>query len=197
MSVADIPKEVLKELVLEFQKINDRDVFERILFRVDRLVQFVMAKERHRWSHLRSEDLQDIYQAACVGLCNGIIKVKSTDTPNQVILRIFAYIQAEIRKEFPANRTKFYTTEEKLTEEPVYRELESECLREVYHSLIVQGIITEQEYNLLCQRYVDGMMWKEIAARAHMNIDCVRKMVEEARLRMRHQLRLRSITAED
>jgi len=185
MSVADIPKEVLKEL----QKINDRDVFERILFRVDRLVQFVMAKERHRWSHLRSEDLQDIYQAACVGLCNGIIKVKPTDTPNQVILRIFAYI--------PANRTKFYTTEEKLTEEPVYRELESECLREVYHSLIVQGIITEQEYNLLCQRYVDGMMWKEIAARAHMNIDCVRKMVEEARLRMRHQLRLRSITAED
>lgn len=197
MSLSSVPKEVLKELALKFQETNDGGVFERILLRVDRLVQHVMSRERHRWPHLHIEDPQDIYQAACVGLCNGIATVKITDTPDQVVLRFFAYIQAEIRKEFPVNRTKFYTTEERLTEDPVYRDLESECLREVYLSLIAQGVISEQEYNLLCQRYVQGMEWKAIAAGARMNIDCVRKLVEEARMRMHHQLRVRGVLAED
>lgn len=197
MNVSEVPKEVLKQLALEFQETNDRAAFERILVRVDRLVQAVMAKERHQWSHLRSEDPQDVYQAACIGLCNGIACIKTTDTPDQVILKFYGYIQAEIRKEFPAQRYKFYTKGEKSTDELVYRELESECLQQVYQSLIDQGIITQIEYNLLCQRYVYNMKWKVIAAGAQMNIDCVRKMVEEARGRMRHQLRLRDVTVED
>lgn len=200
-AVSDVPKEVLKQLVLEFQQeTNDKgSLFERILVRVDRLLQYVMAKERRNWPHLRIEDPQDIYQAACAGLCNGIATVKSTDTPDQVILRIFAYVQAEIRKEFPVNRYKYYTymVQEKQIEEPVYRQLESEYLREVYQSLIVRGIISQKEYNLLCQRYIEGLEWKVIAAGVQMNIDCVRKLVEDARNRMRHQLRLRGITTEE
>lgn len=197
MNVLDIPKEVIQRLCLEFQDQPDGDTFERILFRVDRLIQSVMKREQRRWAHLRSEDPQDLYQASCIGLCNAIGTVKFTETSNQTILRIIAYVQAEIRKEFPLKRNKFCTRGERITEEPVYRQLESECLHDVFLSLIAEGVLTEKEYNIMCQRCIEGTQWKIIASAMRMNIDSAKQMLYAAQGRARHQLRIRGITLED
>lgn len=197
MNIEDIPKQVVKELALRFQETNDGAVFERILLRVDRLVQWMMHCERRKWQHLRNEDQQDLYQAAMVGMCNGIARIRPDDTPNVAIFKLTAYTKAEIRKEFPANRNKYCTTETLIDDTSVYRDLESECLNEVFHSLIDQGIITDREYNFLCQRYIHAMPWKTIATMAQMNIDSIKQMVYAARNRMRHCLRRRGITGED
>jgi len=197
MPIEDIPKKVVQELALQFQETNDGAVFERILMRVDRLCQWVMHTEVRQWAHLRSEDPQDIYQAALIGLYRGVARIRTDDTPNHAIFKLTAYMRCEIRKEFPQNRNKYGTTKEPIDETSVYRALDSQCLDEVFHSLIKLGIINEMEYNFLCQRFIHKQPWKTIALSAEMNIDCVKQMVYAARNRMRHCLRRRGITGED
>ncbi|MHA1288431.1 MAG: hypothetical protein ACTSPB_13590 [Candidatus Thorarchaeota archaeon] len=197
MNIQEVPKTVLKELALKYQEDRDGETFERILCRVDNLLLYVVHTLRRKWSQLQLEDIRDLYQTATIGLYNALLTVRIEETPDKVIARIIAYVKSEIRKGFPRPTISSRCGIESFSSLPVYHQLECECLREVFQSLIDQEIVSDEDFNFLRLRYVYGLPFADIARTTPLHMETVKRRVYDVTNRIRHQLRLRGIDKGD
>jgi len=189
-------KGVLKELVLEYQEKLDPQLFERILSRVDNLVLSVVHGCRKVCPHLMDEDAEDIYQTALIGLNNGLLKVKLEESSDLMIARMIAYMKCAIRVEFPYKPMpeEFILSQKSVeVDNSAFLELENEFIQESLEQLVKEEILTQKELNLVLLRYKREFSCEKISKLFDMPEGTVRKYIQDALLRIRHQFRVRGI----
>lgn len=192
-------KEVIQELALQYRNSASTELFERILVRVDNLVLSVVHKCLSIYPHLLLEDLDDVYNVALIGLHNGLLKVKETETIDQTIARLIAYIKCAIKVEFPYKPLPeaYIRTQNQvdLTDpgDSVFSELEYEFIQEALQHLVDEDILTQKELDLVNLRYRDDLSCGLIAKHLETTEGTVRKHVQDALLRIQQQFRFRGI----
>jgi len=76
-----------------------------------------------------------------------------------------------------------------VSEELIYRDLESEFLKERYQKLIRDGVISSEEFDLLVMRFVDEMTYKDIAEKVNHTYTWVSTKINNSLNRIRWELR--------
>lgn len=222
MSANNENHKYLRDLTTEFRSSNNPATFEEILKIVDKLLLYVIYGARRSKPYLRKVGLQDLYHTAVLGLHQALGTVKDDEPGSKIIYRIVRYVQNEIGKDNKHNRTnkvsfpfsiadisfqvnlhsfdmahsgKFISQIEKLliaSDSSVCRSLEGEFTRDRFAKLIEEGIITSQEFEMLCMHYVYGMSFTDIAGQMDSTVSTISRKIEKVLNRLRFEFRRRN-----
>jgi DNA-directed RNA polymerase specialized sigma24 family protein len=185
--------EVLKELVVDYQKSKSASTFARILKRVDRLLLDTIHKYVRRNTYLNKIELRDLYHTSIVGLGRAIITSKSKESGEQIVARIIRYVQWQIDKFYPNPKRKIKIVSDSTSpaKENFYNpsisetELEGRLILENLERLKNEGILPEEDYKLLIDKYIVGKSYKVLAKELDILPISVQKRMERIMKRVR------------
>lgn len=193
----NVLKGVIKELVLEYRENPDPALFEKILYKVDNLVLKVVNVSRTVCPHLLNEDIDDIYEAAIIGLYNALRTVKKEESSGITYARLIAYMRCSIKKEFPQKSLPDLYLSSQIKSQmgrPVeHLELEFEFISEILQDLVAKEVIAQQDLDLVLDRYLQGADCKDLAIKYQCSVSKIRKQLKDILQIVRHQLRMRGI----
>lgn len=196
MDIEQVSKEVLKDLVLQYQQDQSPETFGRILEKVDKLILYEIHRLRRKCPHLRQEDTQDLYQTAIVGLYTAISYVTEQDSPDIVLAKLVVYLKAEIKKNFPQANVTFETlkaAEVVEAKDTLFHNLQYNEILEILKQLVISGIVTQKELDLIRMRFAEGLTYRKIAEKNGLYESTVRLKIQKILDRIRHQLRVKGI----
>jgi len=184
---------VLKELVFKFKKTKDKTIFLKILKRIDNLIVSVVNKFiARKFLYQNKEYHQDFYHSAIIGVYRGINTAKESESGRVLQARLIAYMKAEIRNfcDNPKEKKIIFDIYKDtiVSGETVYEDLERELLRERYSKLILDNIITLDEFNLLCIKFVKHTKMKDIMKITYHSDNWIRKKIKSILRRIRVNL---------
>lgn len=210
---------LLKDLALEFKREKSPKIFKEIVTKVDRLLFKTIHKARRNRPYLKKVDFLDLYQDAVIGLYQALNTVKDDEPGSKVIYRIVRYAYNEIGKNnkksnkvtFPfsiadvafqvhlycsdmSRSAKFISEIENtlVEQKPVYAALELECIRDRLSKLIEEGIISTEEFIMICMHHVNGKTYTYIANQFGTSYSTVSRKVKKALNRLRFEFRKRN-----
>jgi len=210
--------QLLKELALEFVDSKSQSIFIAIIQKVDNLLLYTINKARIAKPYLRKVELQDLYHDAIIGTYYGLLKTKKNEPGSKILYWITRYISNELSKHYkPTKRIVFpfevesvafqvhlylsdmahqeiYLNQLKnnLSEEvSVFKNLESEFVRERFAKLIEEDVISSEEFMMLNMYFVDGMRYKNIAKQFGTSQPTVSRKIKNALNRLRYEFRRR------
>ena len=192
----DILKGIVKDLALEYKRTSDPEVFEKILYRIDLLVLKVVNMSRSICPHLSKEDPEDIYRTAIIGLYKGLKTVKEEESSGITFARLIAYMRSAISSEFPYKvLPELYINSQKdlIEEKSVHENLEFELIKETIENLVIEGVISKFEKDLIFCRYLEEYNCEDLASMFGFSVSKIRKQIDDTLLVIRHQLRIRGI----
>ena len=182
---SELSHQILKKLVFEYKETKDKTIFLKILKRIDNLIVHTVNKYITRRPQFQSMDYyQDFYHSAIVGVYKGIDSAKESESGSKLQARLIAYMKAEIRNfcENPEEKKiilSVYRDKDKVVpEETVYQSLEQEFLRERYQKLISDNVITLEEIQLLCMKFVDNYKMKALMVKTGHSDNWIRKKIK-------------------
>ncbi len=210
--------EYLKELALIFKESQNQETFMKIVELVNRLLYKLVHKARRSKPYLKRVDIQDLYSTALLGLFKAVLKVKEDQPGIKLISDIVGYVGNEIAKDnkktnkvtfpfsiaevalqvhlysndMPQSQKYLYQIENKLVDsEPVYKELEMNFLRDRFETLIAEGIISFEEFEMLTMRFVNDMSFEEIAIQMEGSDVNAAAIIESTLNKLRYEFRKR------
>jgi hypothetical protein len=192
MDIENTSKEVLKGLILQYKQSKDSEVFEQILSRVDKLIEYEVFLLRQKCPHLRREDKQDLYQTAILGLYTAINYVNEEDSPSIVPAKLVVYMKAEIKKTYPNAIITCGSPEDlEVPEKGAFDEVEYNEIREVLDGLVNRGIIEKRDLDFLEMKFSLELTLKEISklSSPHVTEECVRRRIQKTLNKIRYEFR--------
>lgn len=188
--------EVIKDLVMQYQKNPTPELFERILKRVDNLVLKTVNIARSLCPHLLAEDPDDLYQTAIMGLYPAITTTKEDEDPYYVVARLIAYMKCELKKGYPYKvlAPGFLEEQEEFTsDDDIFKNLNYENLLEILNKFVEENLVSSDELDFIKMRYMQDMSCEEISKVSGISTGTVREKIEKAILRIQHQIRIRNL----
>ena len=96
-----VQKEVIRQLVTEYQQDRNESVFGRLLKRLDSLVISKVNQLKNQYFYYDSNiTFDEIYQTAIVGFGEGLLSMRDEDDGDACVIRILSYIKAAVRRTF-------------------------------------------------------------------------------------------------
>ena len=161
--------ERIRDLALLYQKTRDQETFQRIIERIDNLIIYAILPFYYRYNFIGRPDLQDLYQTGLVGVYKMVEKVREEDEVAFIPLKVITYVRNEIaqsytlkEKERDAVKKSFCVKENYVSNEDVFKKMESEDIQKVFGNLISNGVISQEDFDLLVDRFVEEMSINEI-----------------------------------
>ena len=198
-----IMNEVLKDLVTQYQRTIDPEVFEKILRRVDRLVYRVAHQLRRipYYHYLRSENINDLYQTGVVGIYKAILKIPAGENPEKIPAWFVAYIKNEILTSFPRPHSVHLSQLEEVwipaKEEDLVHENADVCLEGVFKKMLDDKVVTEEEVELLRLNKIRGLSMEAIGAMKGVCRDTIQSRIHRALARIQHRVRMLDLDPSD
>jgi len=157
----------LDELVIEYQKFEDPEIFRIILGRVDKLICKTVHTIRRREKHLRLIPFEDLYQTGILGLRAAVLTAKMQGPGEKILLRIKAYVKSNIRKvyrysgrEYAIDTAWIYEKEDESEDVDL---VDLVNLREILKELYLKEIISDKDLELINYRFVKGYTYIKIS----------------------------------
>ena len=197
METVDI-HQVLKDLALNFDVSGDPVVFVKIILKVHNLLKYQIRRIRRRKPYLCRVDFDDLYQTAVIGLYRAVAKVKVDEPGGKLIYNIRRYVDNEILKDYKDRSScrltiPFEIVQQELVDTTkVYVDLEREFIRDRFYKLIADGVISQEEFDMIHCYYVKDMSYKDIASQVGSSADTISKRVRDALNRIRWEFRRRN-----
>lgn len=144
--------DILRGLVLQYQKTKDPLVFKKILLRVEGLIISVIVAFKKRTPYLDGIDLEVLYQIAIIGVHDAAITSPADEVPERFPNRVAAYIKSKIRQEFEYRGKPEENTREVRYDDIIYEDIVSADILEMVDGLrqmYVEGEITYEDIELL------------------------------------------------
>jgi len=169
----DIPNMSLarsKELMLEYQKTRDPELFSLLLAKFDKYIIHLVHKFKKSYEILENEGLQELYHTAILGFHKALMGMKEKHQPEYMFLFFTAFVKYELRRayEYKVREVSYEAalTEAKTTEgthlahkmEDMITEFDITIMREVLNS----QVLTEADKIYVELRYKKGMTYGEI-----------------------------------
>lgn len=184
--------EVLKDLILQYKQSKDNRVFEQILSRVDKLIEYEVFLLRQKCPHLRREDKQDLYQTAILGLYTAINYVNVIDPPEIVLAKLVVYMKGEIKKTYLRGIITCGSPENLgFSENADFNEIEYNEIMEVLKGLVDRGVIEKRDLDFLEMKFSLELTLKEISQLSdpHVTEECIRKRIQKTLNKIRYEFR--------
>lgn len=203
----------LKDLAIRFRDSRDPYLFQRILQRIGQLLASIVFNIRQKRPQLKEFEEQDLYHAVIIGLYKAILKVKEEETEDYLINGIIFSANHEIVKWGKKPREQSFSSsfiEDNIEEwppwakgvwsggcvkqfydEPVYKDLECEFVRDRFKKLMEEGILKEDDFKLLVMKVVENMTYVDIAKKVGGSYRSVVKRVERTLSKLRSEFRKR------
>jgi len=203
----------LKDLAIKFRDNEDPYIFQRILQRISQLLGSIVYNIRQKRPQLKRMEEQDLYHAAIIGLYKAVLKVKEEETEDYLVNGIISSANHEIVKWGKNPREKSFSSsfiEDNIEEwppwakgvwsgrevkqfydEPVYKDLECEFVRDRFRKLIEEGILKEDDFKLLVMKVVENMTYVDIAKKVGDSYSSVIRRVECTLNKLRSEFRKR------
>lgn len=206
--------EALKELFLLYQSfgddlsmavdslgggpniINKEDVFAGMLKRANDLLLWVIYKHRKIKPHLGQIKLADLYQTAIVGLGRAALTAKESESADEVVARIIAYVKSELSSTYPLTKTRrdfafqhLEVTAEKYIlkdrdvqgVEEIELDAQLALLRGDYVKLLVEGVVSELDFSMFVYYYGHSISYVDIGKVVGMATTTVQRHVKLTR----------------
>jgi RNA polymerase sigma factor (sigma-70 family) len=203
----------LKDLAIRFRDSGDSDIFRRILQRISQLLGSIVYNIQRKRPQLKRMEKQDLYHAAIIGLYKAVLKVKEEEIEDYLVNGIIASANHEIIKWGKNPREKSFSSsfiEDNIEEwppwakgvwsgghvkqfydEPVYKDLECEFVRDRFKKLIEEGVIEEEDFKILTMRVVENMTYANIAKKVGVSHQGVGRRVKRTLGKIRSEFRKR------
>ena len=208
----------LKDLSLKFVSNRNPKIFIAIALLVDKLLFYTIHEARKAKPYLRKVSMDDLYQDAILGLYAALLKTKQDEPGSKIIYNIVGYVNNAITKQnkrtnqvafpfsigdiafqvhlyasdMPQSRVYISRIEDKLSSnDPVYKNLELESVREKFRLLIEEDVISFEEFRMITMYVVNDMTYKTIAAEFDSSIATVSRRIKNALNRLRYEFRVR------
>lgn len=193
---------ILKDLVLEYQKTVDPGVFARILRRTDRLICSAVHQIRKRWTHLKEENLDDLYQTGVLGIHKAALRIPETENPEMMPAWFVSYIKTEILSSYPWRPRRVHLSE--LEEvwipakepDPMHDDM-VRCLDGLFKFMLEEGVISEDDLELIQLNKVGKISINKIASLRGVCSDTISSKINGALLRIQCRVRLLDLEPED
>lgn len=201
-STTRVSNEVLRDLVVQYQKTVDSDVFTSILKRVDRLVYRVAHQLRHHpmFRYLRTESIDDLYQTGVIGIYKAVLRIPCDEDPDRVPAWFVSYIKNEILTSFPRPHPVSVSSLEEVwcpVEDDPCRENPSQCLEGVFKRMLEDQVVTPEEVELLTLHRIQGISLDAIGAMKGVCGDTISSRIHGALLRIQYRVRMLELEPED
>lgn len=202
----------IKELALEYKDSESSSIFREILLWTEKLLTNIISGAVRRKPYLEQLEKQDRYHAAILGLHKAILKVKKEESSGILISRIIFYVDYEVTcwgnpsREKPLSSLDILNEEEwppwvkgvwsggsvkQFYDEPVYKNLESEFIRDIFKKLIEEKVISFKDFELLVMREVNEMTYEEIAEQVGYSATGIRRKIKMILDKLRNEFRKR------
>lgn len=203
----------IKELALEYKSSESSSVFKEILVRAEELLTNIVSRAIRRKPQLKSLEKQDLYHAAVIGLHKAILKARKKEPSGILISRIIFYVDIEISswskqpREKPFSSSRIPMKEEEwppwvkgfwssrsakqFYDKPVYENLESEFIRDMFKKLIEEKVLSLKDFEMLVMREVNEMTYKEIAEQIGYSETGTRRKIKVILSKLRSEFRKR------
>ena len=188
---------VIKNLILEHQRTSEQAIFIQILERVEGLLLLAIF-HCFRWTpSLQGSDLQDLYQTSILGLYRAIDTIEERDDPNAVPIRIMACVASEIDKMYGKHSRekidshRFLSIKNQtISDKEMFKDLEMEDTRRMFSRLISEEVITNEEFEMVKLKFVDGIIEKEIAKKFGVVQSTVSSRISKTLIKMKKAINL-------
>jgi RNA polymerase sigma factor (sigma-70 family) len=200
MSGRTVANEVLKDLVVEYQRTQDDEVFKRILAKIHLLILHVVHQLRHRYKHLKNEVLDDLYQTGVVGIYKAIPRIPTTENPEKIPAWFVSYIKNEILVAFPHPRTVNASELEEIwipSEDDLCQENVSKCLEGVFKRMLNDKVISQEELDLIILHQIQKLPLDTIATMKGVCSDTISSRIHDSLLRIKHRIRMLNLEPGD
>jgi len=163
-----------KELILEYQKNKDREIFAAILIKLDKYLLYLVDKFKSlpKFFFLKGEDPQELYHIAIIGLQKGCLSLRPEWRPEAIYLWMGSYIKAELRREFKYKRfetplNKAAIEDGRESDDDSYQYIQSkekhvEAFKEMDLKILLDSeVLTDDDREFLELKYYRGLPhWK-------------------------------------
>lgn len=202
----------IKELALEYKDSKSSSIFREILIWTEKLLTGIISRAVRKKPYLEKLEEQDCYHAAILGLHKAILKVKEEEPSGILISRIIFYVDSEVTcwgkpsREKPLSSLDILDEEEwppwvmgiwsggkakQFYNEPIYKNLESEFVRDIFKKLIEEKVISFKDFELLIMREVNEMTYEEIAEQVGYSTTGIRRKIKMILDKLRSEFRKR------
>lgn len=163
----DIPNMSLarsKELMLEYQKTRDPEIFGMLLAKFDKYLIQLVYKFSKCYKTMQSESLQELYHTAILGFHKAVLGMKEKHRPEYMFLFFTAFVKYELRMAYEY-KLKELPYEAEVFE--VYNNTSPEELRDSVDANLVKALLesdalTETDRRLVVLRFNEGKSYPEI-----------------------------------
>jgi RNA polymerase sigma factor (sigma-70 family) len=162
---------ILKDLFVEQQKNPSEKTFNKILQRVDQMLEEIIRKFSRIYFYRESipQLLQDMYQTGIVGLATAIQKFDASKKASSIPIWILICVRHELFQTYGVERMDVaqyaYEHPDCIERSNVDSRLVQEDIREILTDMKQTSKITEDEIELVKCRYIECMKFKEIEKR--------------------------------
>jgi DNA-directed RNA polymerase specialized sigma24 family protein len=200
MDARRISNEVLRDLVSEYQRTQDDEMFKKILTKTHLLILHVVHQLRHHYKHLRNEALDSLYHTGAVGIYKATFRIPTKEDPEKIPAWLVSYIKNEILQAFPHPRVINASELEEIwvpPEEGLCQENTSECLDGVFKRMLNDNVISQEELELIILHQIQKLPLNEIAAMRGLCSDTISSRIHDSLLRIKHRIRMLNLEPGD
>jgi DNA-directed RNA polymerase specialized sigma24 family protein len=189
--MVDIRRQVVHELVSEYQVCrlagNDaaaQKVVEKILKRIDRLIEFTIYKLTARNKHLRKIEKRDLYQAGILGFYKAIDTAYDEDK-EKLTARIISYIKLGILSTYPSKGLNVATYNDdavkkalEYTDNSAYNKTETSLILAKVAWMVSAGYLSKLDVDLFLEKHWHDKTYKEIIEKYNISYGCAHSTVK-------------------
>jgi len=149
------------KLMLKYSQEPTPELFTLILERVDDVLVGIVYKIATKYFFIEP-NIQDLYQCAILGLYKLLVATNEKHKPEMLVGRLYSYARSEIFQKYAIKRKLKHALPKESTIFPVDTKLIQEEQLAYIGSLIDQGIICEEDMQLLQRKFVHNQSVREI-----------------------------------
>jgi RNA polymerase sigma factor (sigma-70 family) len=154
---------IIKDMIVEYQVTQDKDVFFEIIKRMDRmLVETVMMFSRQ---YKIRAPIQDIYQTGILGLAKAVNKFKTNYKETAIPKCVLYWVRLELLdtyRTYPIDGEKYKAEHPEEDKTDITDGLIQEDIRQVIENCVTSGKLTDEDVCLLILIYIENMPVSEI-----------------------------------
>jgi RNA polymerase sigma factor (sigma-70 family) len=183
----EVRHNTLRDLVSKYNNEIDanikKEIFQKILFKVDRLLIYTIIKYKGQ-KEFELVDDQDLYNTSIIGLYKAIDGVKDDYPGTKLVVRIMSYVKEGIRltylgRRIDMKRVDFQTIERNLiSPNNGIADAENKEIIEKVYKIFDSGIICRHDLNMLINHIINGLSYSEIARRLGLHYTTVSKRIK-------------------
>lgn len=175
----DYEMQVLKEKIQEFKKSPSAVNFERILVLTDKLIIYCVYRLKRNNAYLKTISNQELYHTGILGLYEAIQAMPNEEVPTKIPAWIVSYITANVKRCYGYLEKENVGIGEDIEYSPaIYYsqrvQVEYGLIKTDFFTFVQKQLITEEDANLFCSRYLDGDKIKDIAVRSKVHRQTIR-----------------------